>query len=110
MISSLEDERFAFVLTNKIVHTVKGKDKPIQDDIEALACAGHILAIWEQFELATHALQLTETMATSNNLTVPSLAGLSERMIANRQTFPFSATRESMRGVLKPKVMAGLDE
>lgn len=110
MVTATEDEKFAFILTNKIVHTVKGKDNPTQDDIEALACASQILTVWEQFDNATHTLSLIEPLATSNNLTVPSLVKLTERMIMARDTFPFSATREGLVSELKSKAMAGLDD
>jgi hypothetical protein len=110
MVTATEDEKFAFILTNKIVHTVKGKDSPTQDDIEALACAGQILTVWEQFDNATHTLSLIEPLATSNNLTVPSLVNLTLRMIMSRDTFPFRATREGLISELKSKAMAGLDE
>lgn len=112
LLKSMESEEFAFVLLNKIGNTFKTKleaDSPItQDDVEAISVAGHVCAMWEQFGSALAMIEmLTEVLEKDNNLTEPTLNGITKRLIANREVFPFAKTRADMLKDLKPKSYEG---
>jgi hypothetical protein len=113
LIKAMEDEDFAFVLINKIGATVKKKveeDEAVtQDDIEALATAGQVLTMWEQFDSAFSMTLLLDKAVEFNSLTEPTLTSLTKRLLGAKESFPFKATREGAIRDLAGKAQEGLD-
>ena len=112
LIKAMEDEEFAFVLINKIGNTVKSKveDKTItQDDVEALATAGQVLVMWEQFGTATVMTALLDSVIEEYKLREPSLTNITKKLLEVHDTFPFAETRKSTLRDLSKKSMEGLD-
>lgn len=112
LIKSMEDEEFSFILVNKIGNTVAGRvrDKNVsQDDVEALATAGQILTMWEQFKSAEALTALLDNVVAEFKLAEPSLANITKRLLGAKAQFPFKQTRiESVREI-GDKALEGLD-
>jgi len=113
LIKAMEDEEFAFVLINKIGNTVKSKVEAktiTQDDVEALATAGQVLVMWEQFTTAIVMTVLLDNLIEENkNLREPALATITKRLLDVCHTFPFAETRKHTVRDLSEKSKAGLD-
>jgi len=111
LVKTMEDEEFAFVLINKIGSTVKSKveDKTItQDDVEALATAGQVLVMWEQFGGALVMTALLDNVIEEYNLSTPSLADITKRLLEVKDYFPFAETRKGSVADLSGKLEEGL--
>jgi len=113
LIRAMEDEDFAFVLINKIGATVKGKvekeEVVTQDDIEALATAGQVLTMWEQFDSAFAMTLLLDKAVESHSLTEPTLTNLTKKLLGAKDSFPFRSTREGAIRDLAVQAQEGLD-
>jgi hypothetical protein len=84
MVKANEDDKFAFVLCNKIIHHVKKQDDAgnfVQADLDALATAIHIQAMWEQTERAVGLASVAEQCAEENNLEMPTIMNATKRII-----------------------------
>lgn len=111
LVKTMEDEEFAFVLINKIGTTIKEKveNKTVtQDDVEALATAGQILTMWEQFGGAIVLTALLDSVIEEYGLTTPSLAEITKRLLESKDRFPFAETRKGTVAELSSKVVEGL--
>lgn len=112
MVKAMESEEFAFVLTNKIANTVETKwdsNTISQEDVEALACAGQVVAMWEQFALAEAFVSTIATCVSKYDLNKPSLTSITEAMLSVRDTFPFDETRQSVVADLSNDLEGALD-
>ena len=108
MVDANADEQFAYVLVNKISATVTENikaDKVSQFDIEALACASQITAMWEQPETANAILEVL--YENSAGLHVPSLALLTKRSLT--AGLPYGRMRKEM-GSIRDSIVATLDK
>ncbi|CAB4175004.1 hypothetical protein UFOVP965_101 [uncultured Caudovirales phage] len=80
-----KDEKFCFVLSNKIIHTVRDADvndhNVTQDDLEALATAIQLGAIWGQVHTATSLIEVAEHLVSEYDLNEPSVIGVSKGLI-----------------------------
>lgn len=84
MVKANEDDKFAFVLCNKIIHHAKKQDDAgnfVQADLDALATAIHIQAMWEQTERAVGLAHVAEQCAEENNLEMPTIMDATKRVI-----------------------------
>ena len=114
IMNSLENEDFAMVLCNKIVHTLHDKVEvqgiaPKQSDLEALTLACNVSLMWEQIDAATGLATLIPNIAEQYDLEQPSLLGLTQRLIMASHTFDIAGLRESSVASIKDDVMASLD-
>lgn len=113
LVEALKDEEFAFVLINKIGNDVHDKVEAksvTQDDVEALATAGNLLTMWEQFGSAVFMLSLLEETVEEYKLQEPTINGLTKKLLESADTFPFSVVRNSSVADLYDKSQKGLDE
>ena len=113
LITSADDEDFAFVMSNKIIHTVQDKDAEgtiTQPDLEAFVTALQVLTIWEQFDNAPDLYQLADSLNAKYKLRMPSLMGITRRLYEAREHFPFASTRRDSVQEIKDKAMADLNE
>lgn len=113
LVKSAEDEDFAFVLSNKIIHTVQDKDADnaiVQDDLEAFVTALQVLTIWEQFDNVPDLYQLADSLNAKYKLHMPSLMGITRKLYEARDYFPFAETRQGSVQDLKDKAMGALNE
>jgi hypothetical protein len=84
MVKANQDDKFAFVLCNKIIHHAKNADDSgnfTQADLDALATAIHIQAMWEQTERAVGLAQVAEQCAQENQLDMPTIMDSTKRVI-----------------------------
>jgi hypothetical protein len=84
MVKANEDDKVAFVLCNKIIHHAKKADDAgnfVQADLDALATAIHIQAMWEQTERAIGLSMTAEQCAEENNLEMPTIMDATKRVI-----------------------------
>jgi len=84
MVKANQDDKFAFVLCNKIIHHAKKADEAgnfVQADLDALATAIHIQAMWEQTERAIALASVAEQCAQENNLEMPTIMDATKRVI-----------------------------
>lgn len=112
LIKAMEDEEFSFVLVNKIGNTVKEKVEAkaiTQDDVEALATAGQVLVMWEQFGTALVMTALLDSVVKDYSLKEPSLTTITKKLLGVQNSFPFAETRTNAVRDLAEKSMAGLD-
>jgi hypothetical protein len=109
-----ENDKFAFVLSNKIIHTAKqASDEGNfgQADLDALATAIQIQAIWEQGERAIALGVLALQLAQEHGLEVPSLMEISGKIVhAVSNGFDISDLRERMNADIGAKLLKALDE
>ena len=113
LVTSADDEDFAFVMSNKIIHTIEDKDSEgtiTQPDLEAFVTALQVLTIWEQFDNVPDLYQLADSLNAKYKLHMPSLMGITRRLYEARETFPFASTRKGSVQELKDKAMADLNE
>jgi len=109
-----ENDKFAFVLSNKIIHTVKQASDEgnfSQTDLDCLATAIHIQAMWEQGERALALGHLALELARDNDLELPSLMEISGKIIeAVSNGFDITTLRERMVIDIGEKILKALDE
>ena len=109
------DDKFAFVLSNKIIHTAKqASDSGTfgQADLDALATAIHIQAMWEQAEKAVALAQIAIETAQEHDLKMPSIMDASRKIIMAQQMMGMDIPnlREKMSKELTPLLLADLDK
>ena len=109
------DDKFAFVLTNKIIHSVKEASDAgnfVQADLDALATAIHIQAMWEQAEKAVALAQIAIETAKENDLKMPSIMDATRKIIMAQQMMGMDIPnlREKMSKELSPTLLADLDK
>jgi hypothetical protein len=114
MVKANENDKFAFVLCNKIIHHVKQADDAGnfgQADLDALATAIHIQAMWEQTERAIGLASVAEQCAEENNLTMPTIMDATKRIILmqNVMGMDIPALRERMAKDLAKTTLGALD-
>ena len=114
LVKSNEDDKFAFVLCNKIIHHVKKADDAgnfVQADLDALATAIHIQAMWEQVERAVGLASVAETCAEENGLDMPTIMDATKRIILMQTVMGMDipTLRERMTKDLKPTAYSALD-
>lgn len=109
------DDKFAFVLSNKIIHTVKEASEAgnfVQADLDALATAIHIQAMWEQAEKAVGLAQVAIETARELSLEMPSIMDATRKIIMAQQMMGMDIPnlREKMSKELSPSLLADLDK
>ena len=109
------DDKFAFVLSNKIIHSVKEASEAgnfIQADLDALATAIHIQAMWEQAEKAVGLAQVAIEVAREHDLQMPSIMDATRKIIMAQQMMGMDIPnlREKMSRELSPSLLADLDK
>ena len=109
------DDKFAFVLSNKIIHSAKEASDAgnfVQADLDALATAIHIQAMWEQIEKAVGLAQIAIEVAQENDLQLPSIMGASRKIIMAQQMMGMDIPnlREQMSKELTPILLSELDK
>jgi len=109
------DDKFAFVLTNKIIHSVKEASDAgnfVQADLDALATAIHIQAMWEQAEKAVALAQIAIETAQEHDLKMPSIMDATRKIIMAQQMMGMDIPnlREKMSKELSPSLLADLDK
>lgn len=115
MCKANEDDKFAFVLCNKIIHNAKEQSDAGnfgQSDLDALATAIHIQAMWEQSERAVMLAGFAMERANENDLKIPSLMSASRRIIMAQTMMGMDipALRVQMGKELSPALMTALDQ
>ena len=115
MLKANEDDKFGFVLCNKIIHSVREASEAgnfRQADLDALATAIHIQVMWEQTERAVGLASIAIEHAQEDNLEMPSLMEASRKLIMANQMMgmEIAPMRERMVKELKPVMMSALDE
>jgi hypothetical protein len=109
------DDKFAFVLSNKIIHSTKEASDAGnfgQADLDALATAIHIQAMWEQAEKAVALAQIAIEVAQENNLKLPSIMDATRKIIMAQQMMGMDIPnlRVKMSEELTPALLADLDK
>ena len=109
------DDKFAFVLSNKIIHSAKEASDAgtfVQADLDALATAIHIQAMWEQIEKAVGLAQIAIEVAQENDLKLPSIMEASRKIIMAQQMMGMDIPnlREQMSKELTPVLLSELDK
>ena len=109
------DDKFAFVLSNKIIHSAKEASDAgtfVQADLDALATAIHIQAMWEQIEKAVALAQIAIEVAQENDLKLPSIMEASRKIIMAQQMMGMDIPnlREQMSKELTPVLLSELDQ
>jgi hypothetical protein len=109
------DDKFAFVLSNKIIHSAKQASDAgnfVQADLDALATAIHIQAMWEQADKAVALAQVAIEVAQENDLKMPSIMDASRKIIMANQMMGMDIAnlREQMSKELTPTLLADLDK
>ena len=109
------DDKFAFVLCNKIIHHSKEAseaDNFGQSDLDALATAIHLQVMWEQAERAVMLGGMAIEIAKEHDLTMPSIMDASRKLLMAQQMMglEISSMREKMSKELTPMLMQALDE
>jgi hypothetical protein len=109
------DDKFAFVLSNKIIHSAKEASDAgnfVQADLDALATAIHIQAMWEQIEKAVALAQIAIEVAQEHDLQLPSIMDASRKIIMANQMMGMDIPnlREQMSKELSPILLSELDK
>ena len=109
------DDKFAFVLSNKIIHSAKEASDAgnfRQADLDALATAIHIQAMWEQAEKAVGLAQIAIETAKELSLEMPSIMEASRKIIMAQTMMGMDIPdlRERMSKELTPLLLAELDK
>ena len=109
------DDKFAFVLSNKIIHSAKEASDAgnfVQADLDALATAIHIQAMWEQAEKAVALAQIAIEVAQENDLRLPTIMDASRKIIMAQQMMGMDIAnlREKMSKELPPALLADIDK
>ena len=109
------DDKFAFVLSNKIIHSAKEASDAgtfVQADLDALATAIHIQAMWEQIEKAVALAQIAVEVAQEHDLQLPSIMEASRKIIMAQQMMGMDIPnlREQMSKELTPVLLSELDK
>ena len=109
------DDKFAFVLSNKIIHSAKEASDAgnfVQADLDALATAIHIQAMWEQIEKAVGLAQIAIEVAQEHDLQLPSIMEASRKIIMAQQMMGMDIPnlREKMSKELSPILLSELDK
>ena len=109
------DDKFAFVLSNKIIHSAKEASDAgnfVQADLDALATAIHIQAMWEQIEKAVGLAQIAIEVAQEHDLKLPSIMDASRKIIMANQMMGMDIPdlREKMSKELSPILLSELDK
>jgi hypothetical protein len=109
------DDKFAFVLSNKIIHSTKEASDAGnfgQADLDALATAIHIQAMWEQAEKAVALAQIAIEVAQEHDLKLPSIMDATRKIIMAQQMMGMDIPnlREQMSKELTPALLADLDK
>jgi hypothetical protein len=109
------DDKFAFVLCNKIIHTVKEASDAGnfgQADLDALATAIHLQVMWEQIDRAVGLASIAIEHAQEDNLELPSLMEANRKLIMANQMMgmEIAPMRERMVKELSPMLLANLDK
>jgi hypothetical protein len=114
LVEAHKDEEFAFVLVNKIMTHVKQKsdDKTIvQSDIEAVATASHILAMWELIEPAVGTIEIAKMIIEENDVETPNLIKSTMQVITAGTIFDrdISKLRQQMVADIGQEILDNLD-
>lgn len=113
LLEGCKDEKFAFVLNNKIIRTTNDASTRgtfNQGDMEALAVAIHLQAMWEQQMKAIAGMQIADLCAEAHGVEVPSLIPLTKRMmLSSAMGMDFEETRKGAVEALAQKAQEGLD-
>jgi hypothetical protein len=109
------DDKFAFVLSNKIIHSAKEASDAgtfVQADLDALATAIHIQAMWEQVEKAVGLAQIAIEVAQEHDLKLPTIMDASRKIIMAQQMMGMDipTLREQMSKELTPILLSELDK
>lgn len=109
------DDKFAFVLCNKIIHHSKEVSEAGnfgQSDLDALATAIHLQVMWEQAERAVMLGSIAIDHAHALNLEMPSIMESSRKLLMAQQMMGLDVAdmRVKMSKELTPILMANLDE
>lgn len=109
------DDKFAFVLCNKIIHQVKAVSDNgsfVQADLDALAMAIHVQTMWEHLDNAINLVEIAELHAEKDSLKMPSLMEASKRIIMMNKVMgmEIAPLREKMSRELNPLLQSALDE
>ena len=111
MTHALSDNKFAFVLCHKLSNTPRTafleKGEFSQAHLELLATAIQVGAMYEQ-EQSEDLIEVAEGLAEKFDLELPSIVGLTKRIVGSGWDFEFM--REKTYRELMPKVLASLDE
>ena len=115
MVKANENDKFAFVLCNKIIHHAKNADDNGtfgQSDLDALATAIHIQAMWEQVERAVGLSQVAEQCAQEHNLEMPTIMESTKRVIVMQTMMGLDipTLREKMAKDLAHLALTALDK
>ena len=115
MAKANEDDKFAFVLSNKIIHSAKQASDAgnfVQADLDALATAIHIQAMWEQADKAVALAQVAIEVAQENDLQMPSIMEASRKIIMAQTMMgmDIAKLRSQMSKELSPLLLADLDK
>lgn len=114
LVEANKDEEFAFVLVNKIMTHVKQKSDDnaiVQSDVEAVATASHILAMWELIEPAVGTIEIAKMIIDSNDVDTPSLIKSTMQVITAGTMFDrdISKLREQMVQDIGQNILDNLD-
>jgi len=115
LVEANKDEEFAFVLVNKIMTHVKQKSDDnaiVQSDIEAVATASHILAMWELIEPAVGTLEIAKMIIDSNEVETPNLLKSTMQVITAGTMFDrdISKLRQQMVQDIGQEILDNLDD
>ena len=115
MVKANEDDKFAFVLSNKIIHSAKQASDAgnfVQADLDALATAIHIQAMWEQADKAVALAQIAIEVAQEHDLQMPSIMEASRKIIMAQTMMgmDIAKLRSQMSKELSPLLLADLDK
>ena len=108
-------DKFAFVLSNKIIHSAKEASDAgtfVQADLDALATAIHIQAMWEQAEKAVALAQIAMEVAQEHDLRLPTIMDASRKIIMAQTMMGMDIAnlREKMSKELSPILLSELDK
>ena len=113
MTTAMEDEQFAFVLCHKIAGKAKtllsNPQTATQDDIEAITTLAQVGTMYQHFDNSQFFLEAVEHLTKLNNLSKPSLADITERLIQAQDHFNFEGMRAGMVADAKTAIMARLE-
>lgn len=109
------DDKFCFVLCNKIINNSKEVAESGnfgQSDLDALATAIHMQVMWEQAERAVMLGGMAITLAKELDLEMPSIMNASQRLIMAQQVMGMDIERMRIKMTedITPILMQALDE
>ena len=115
MAKANSDDKFTFVLCNKIIHHAKEvADAGTfgQSDLDALATAIHMQVMWEQAERAVALGGMAIEIAKERDLKMPSIMDASRKLLMAQQMMgmDIAEMRVKMGKELTPILMQALDE